>query len=151
MSAVRALRDIQELRNRSGEHGKLASVLFDTDQEWASVVAFYSAYQLVRASFIADPIFDDRSRLKRANPKLEPEDRWAEKHSKGGLSAVSYGVTEIVSVLYPNIKGRYGRLHIASCMVRYSDGLGSLRLSSIKDDWNFIMAEYDAGNIVSPV
>lgn len=148
MSAVRALKDVEDMQVRAAEHSSLAQVLFDTEQEWAAVCGFYAAYHLMRASFLADPIFEDETSLLRINSKLTSEDRFAEKHSKGGLSAASFGVNEIVTVLYPHVRGRYGRLHIASCQVRYGKGLDAFKLSDIQEDWEVIGSEYKAGNIV---
>ena len=125
--------------------------MFETGQEWAAVCAFYSAYHLIRAALLADPVFDDANRLSKINSKILPEDRFVTKHSKGGLSSSSYGVNEIVSVLYIDIRARYLRLHVASNQVRYGRGLNAIQLPSLQADLQEITRAYEAGDLVCTI
>ena len=122
--------------------------MFDTGQEWAAVCGFYSAYHLIRASFLADPVFDDPHRLSKISTKIFPEDRFVTKHSKGGLSSTSYGINEIVSTLYLDIRARYHRLHVASNTVRYGRGLRAIQLPSVQADLVEVTRAFDAGEII---
>lgn len=148
MSPSADIRDISTSVSRAKDHAKLADVMFDAEQEWAAVCGFYSAYHLIRASFLADPVFDDPHRLSKISAKIHPEDRFATKHSKGGLSSSSYGINEIVSTLYLDIRARYQRLHIASNTVRYGRGLKAIQLPSVQADLAEIKRAFEAGQIV---
>lgn len=148
MSPAADIRDITTSVSRAKDHAKLATVMFDTGQEWAAVCGFYSAYHLIRAAFLADPVFDDAHRLSKINPKIHAEDKFVTKHSKGGLSSTSYGINEIVSTLYLDIRARYQRLHIASNTVRYGRGLKAIQLPSIQADLAEITRAFEAGEIV---
>lgn len=140
--------DLSTSVTRAREHAKLAAVMFETDQEWGAVCGFYSAYHLIRASFLADPVFEDPIRLSKINSKLLPDDRWVTKHSTGGLNAPSYGINEIVSTLYLEIRARYQRLHIASNLVRYDRGLKPAQLAAAQGDLAEVTRAYEAGEIV---
>jgi len=140
--------DVDTCVARAREHAKLAAVMFDTQQEWAAVCAFYSAYHLLRASLINDPVFDDAHRLSRINSRILPEDRQVHKHSTGGLSKPAYGLNEIISVLYPAIRARYIRLHIASIDVRYGTGIRAISTDSLRQDLAEITRAFDDGEII---
>lgn len=150
MSQVADIKDVPTCILRAKEHAKLADVLFETKQEWAAVCGFYSAYHLMRAALLSDPIFDDAHRLSEKSDKIRPEDRFVSKHSKGGLSSTSYGLNEIVSVLYVEFRARYYRLHIASNAVRYGRGLEALRLPELKKDLEQITQAFEVGKLVCP-
>lgn len=148
MSPAADIRDISTSVSRAKDHAKLAAVMFDTEQEWSAVCGFYSAYHLIRASFLADPVFDDPHRLSKISLKIHPEDRYVSKHSKGGLSSTSYGINEIVSTLYLEIRARYQRLHIASNTVRYGRGLKAIQLPSVQADLAELTRAFEAGEII---
>lgn len=151
MSQVADIRDVETCISRARDHAKLAEVMFDTGQEWAAVCAFYSAYHLIRASLLSDPVFDDANRLSKINPKILPEDRFVAKHSKGGLSSAAFGINEIVSVLYLEIRARYLRLHVASNQVRYGRGIKAITAPSLREDLHEITRAFEAGEIICPM
>lgn len=148
MTNEHVLTDSTECISRSREHAKLATVMFDTQQEWAAVCAFYAAYHLMRASLLVDPVFSDAHRLSRINPKILPEDRGVSKHSTGSLSKPAYGLNEIVTVLYPDVRSRYYRLHMGSIAVRYGSGLGVIRPENLQEDLAEITRAFEAGEVV---
>lgn len=143
------IHDIATCVSRSEEHGKLATLMFETGQEWAAVCAFYSAYHLVRASLMTDPVFDDLERLRKISPKIFPEDRTVSKHSKGGLSSASFGVNELVSFLYPAVRARYARLHVASNQVRYERGIRAIATTNLQEDHAEIVRAFTDGELKS--
>lgn len=95
-----------------------------TSREWAAVALFYSAYNRVRAAMLSDPIWGDLKALAAISPKLALEDQNAT-HHQGRKSGTGHrlGVSEIVPLLYPTVKGQYWALHSASIDVRYGSKL----------------------------
>lgn len=121
-------------------HAKTGDALEGAGDEWAAVCWFYSAYHYVRSALIADPIFDDLTRLQSVHQHLVPDDRHVTRHKGRRGGAPELGVNEVVLKLYPAIAGPYDKLHQASIDVRYERGLrGNLSqlrplLSAIEND-----------------
>lgn len=113
-----------EHRTRSEEMGRDARQLHESGIEWATVAYFYSAYHLVRAALLNDPIFDDMARLKRVNPHLQPSDRDTTKHKGRRNGPIEFGINDLILMLYGReASGPYNYLHIASVQVRYEASL----------------------------
>jgi hypothetical protein len=146
------LTDPVQMDARAREHAGLGGVLFEAGHEWAAVAWFYSAYHMVKAAFIRDPIFDDYDRLSRLNSKLRPEDRYEIRHSYGGgLSGTQYGVDELVWFLYRPIASDYKLLRMRSCDVRYRNGLSRPDdLQGIRQSFAKVHAAYKAQDLVCP-
>jgi hypothetical protein len=120
-----------------------ADALRDAGDEWAAVCYFYSAYHMVKAAFMADPIFNSISALTAVHPNLVPGDRGATSHQghfNGGVRVM--GVNDIVRALYPKIAVQYIRLHMASVHVRYQHGLGVITMASAISDYNAVRNAY---------
>ena len=140
---------IAQLEERAEHHWTAAQNLYAKNDEWAAVCGFYSCYQLIRASMESDPIFGDSGLLLAVHPSLHPDDRHETKHSKGGLSRPTFGVNEIVTLVYPHIKKEYHALHRASCDVRYENGLPARTpLGSTKNWCELIRREYYGSRIL---
>ena len=87
--------------------------------QWAAVCYFYSAYHLGRAALETDWIFKDLGALKDLDDQLIPDDRYATKHQMRRGSERSFGVNDLMGILYPKIRSSYLELHGASTGVRY--------------------------------
>lgn len=111
-------------RAASVRHRETSITFKAAEDEWAAVAMFYSAYHVVRAAMLDDPIWMNAGALARINVNLNHEDRFTSRHH-GGVrpSGRVFGVNEIVGMLYPSIQGAYERLHQASIDVRYGVGL----------------------------
>lgn len=150
MSGVPVVRDIETHKERAGTHRLTGDDLHALGNEWFAVCYFYSAYHLVKAAMNADPIFDSVTALAKIHASLTMESRYAEHHSGGfGQNGRSLGVNEIVFKLYPKIRVAYNRLHVASCHVRYSRGLGIISVQSVVDDYKIVAKAFAAGEIVA--
>lgn len=108
---------------RAARHATIGNALADAGDEWSAVCYFYSAYHYVRATLVADPVFDELTRLKTFNPNLMSDDRHTETHHGTRKPGHRFGVNELVKLLYPSIYNRYEYLHQASIQVRYNMGL----------------------------
>ncbi|QOD93471.1 hypothetical protein [Chryseoglobus sp. 28M-23] len=119
------------------------------DDELAAVAYFYSAYHMVKAAFIEDPIFDELSRLQGLNPHLIPDDRFVTHHRGrlGGNGPRKLGVNDIVQILYPAVAPRYIRLHMASIAVRYESGLTAYSFVDVKSDYAEMSRAYVSGEL----
>ncbi|WP_369044703.1 hypothetical protein [Sinomonas sp. P10A9] len=145
------LTDPAKMVERAEVHGGLGDTLFEVRHEWAAVALFYAAYHLVKASFVSDPIFDDRMRLQAIDHRLRPEDRFVTKHSYGGIGprATRLGVDEIVTFLYPAINHDYTYLHVASCDVRYRGGLRAISLDSLHASHEAVKSAFQSGELLA--
>lgn len=114
---------VEELERWAAPHWRTAQTLFNAEDPWAAVPAFYSCYQLLRAALINDPIFDDSNLLQQAHHSIAPGDRFESKHSFGGLSRPQLGLNELCIVLYPHVAKFYTLAHQASVGIRYEGGL----------------------------
>lgn len=152
MSSVPTARDLPSLLARSSSHQDAGDRLKALDDEWFAVCYFYSAYHMVKAAMLEDPIFDDIARCAAVHRNLSVDSRFTTHHS-GGLAANgrSLGMNEIVMKLYKPIRVPYTRLHAASVAVRYGkDGLGEISPISVNDDYVAVCRAYGAGLIVAP-
>lgn len=128
-----------------------AERLADSDEEWAAVCYFYSAYHTMKAAFIEDPVFDDPTRLSTFSPNLIPDDRYVTHHrGRMGTGPRKLGVNDIVQLLYPQIAPRYIRLHMASIAVRYENGLAPLTLEAVRADYSMLMDAYTKRQLLAP-
>lgn len=134
---------------RANAHAATARWLAKQNEEWSAVVFFYSAYHLVRASLIGDPIFNDFERLKKLNQHLIKEDRFTSRH-KGRRNArePQFGVNELVHLLYPSIRIDYEALHVASLSVRYGTGLVA-PIEEIQRHATAVRSAFDSGHLVA--
>lgn len=120
--------------------------------EWGAVSLFYSAYHLVRAALLSDPIWTDARSRARINVNLTPDDKNVTRHHGGWRrSGRVWGVNELVALLYPAIQADYERLHQASCNVRYELGLPNGALADLPGRLAAIRACSDAGTLIAPV
>lgn len=126
--------------------GETAKRLRNQGDEWYAVCYFYSAYHVVRAALVDDPIFGDVTRLQEKSPYLTMGDRHATRHNGHVLAegGRAMGINDIVRVLYPAIAVEYRRLHSASVDVRYGHGLTTISEDSIVADYEAVIGEYKA-------
>lgn len=140
---------------RADSHETLADVLAETQQEWAAVVYFYSAYHLVSATLLRDPVFDDPSRLASLNPQLTMADRRTTRHhgymqfGPGGSRTKIWGLNDLIGALYKHVWPFYLQLHEASIDVRYNNGL-RVPLEKVAQAHGLIKDEFTAGTLVAP-
>lgn len=122
--------------------------LLGDDNEWFAVCYFYSAYHLIKAALIRDPIFDSATDLSRIDVNLTPAHRWTTRH-QGRVQQGSRdpGINDIVVKLYNGISVEYRRLHSASVNVRYSDGLGVISPQTVAQDFSTIWEAHSKGEI----
>lgn len=150
MSSSPSLRTAEKCLERASSFQESAAVLDGLDDEWMAVCYFYAAYHLVKAAFIADPVFDSAMRLAGIDGRLAMEDRFVERH-QGRMSdrTRTMGVNDIVRLLYPSIANPYRRLHAASVAVRYSEGLATITRESVRSDFAQVLAAHDAGDLMA--
>lgn len=115
---------------------------------------FYSAYHLVKAALLADPIFDDPSRLALVRGVPAMADRHVDRHHghfqyDQGQRTKIWGVNDLVAELYRPIFPLYSQLHEASCDIRYGTGL-RVPLQKLADARDTIATEYGQGRLVAP-
>jgi hypothetical protein len=142
--AARARLAIGEHNARADRHAKVGDALHGAGDEWAAVCFFYAAYHLVRATLLSDPIFSDMSRLKVINRNLMPQDQFSESHHGSRQPGASFGVNELVRLLYPSIYRHYEYLHQASIQVRYEKGL-RFQLDSVRESLDAVRGAVEAG------
>ncbi|GAA1434407.1 hypothetical protein GCM10009616_28760 [Microlunatus lacustris] len=129
---------------RAARHAKIGDLLAGAGDEWSAVCHFYSAYHLVRNRLVTDPIFDDLSKLKAVNANLVSDDRHTESHHGSRQPGMSWGVNELVKLLYPSVYAPYELLHQASIQVRYDRGL-FIQLARVKPCLTRVSDAFDAG------
>lgn len=141
-----SLRTTAQCLDRADRARATAESLLRADDEWFAVTYFYSAYHLVKAAFIEDPVFDAPDDLTGRDQRLGPEDRFVTRH-QGSIddSGRTLGVNDVVQSLYPGIAIEYYRLHMASRYVRYGSGLGVITAASVVDDYGVIRDAWDSG------
>jgi len=146
MSSSPSIRTAIKCVERADAFQISAGNLYTADDEWFAVCYFYAAYHLVRAAFIADPVFDSIQELAAKDGRLVMEDRFIERH-QGRVDGRTrtLGVNDVVRLLYPDIAVEYRRLHAASVAVRYSEGLRTISPDTVLDDFNAVRAAYDGG------
>jgi hypothetical protein len=125
-------------RQRAQRHQVVGDALGAAPDEWAAVAWFYSAYHLIKAALLRDPIWDNASALCRIHVDLVSQDKFTSRH-KGRRSrvegtTVEWGVNDLVQKLYRPAFGPYSRLHSASNTVRYGTGLPDGALASLGPD-----------------
>lgn len=143
-----ALKDIQLLKKRANDHWQAALVLASAQNEWAAVAAFYSCFQLARASFLMDPVFDNFAEMKLAHQHLTPDDRYADKHQvrKGSHG---FGMVDLVQILYKHVGKNYRVLHQGSVQVRYENGLRPpYNIQDLMDLSQEFQDEFHAGHLI---
>ncbi|GGC03170.1 hypothetical protein [Cellulomonas carbonis] len=109
---------------RAHRHRKVGDALAAAGDEWAFVCFFYSAYHLVKAALLLDPVFDDPDRLGKSPVPLTADDRHVSRH-KGRRrpgAPVDWGVNDLVGTIYRFIRDDYEMLHQLSIEVRYGQG-----------------------------
>ena len=109
--------------DRALQHGAHGNAI-DEEQEWATVAYFYSAYHLVCAALLTDPIFSDLTALKDRNSDWIPDDRYNRHHQQRKNSKTQGpGVRDMVDGLYPkSVRNSYFILHDSSINIRYHLG-----------------------------
>ncbi len=138
-----ALRTVERCLERAVVMKETAERLSGSDEEWAAVCYFYSAYHTVKAAFIEDPVFGDLNRLQSFSTDLVPDDRYVTHHrGRLGNGPRKPGVNDIVRMFYPTISKQYVRLHMASIAVRYEGGLAPIQLATVKADYHVIAEAY---------
>lgn len=137
---------LKQRKARVQQFSDAGLTLASEGNEWGAVSLFYATYHQVRVALMEDPVFDDLSKLQRVNPYLQMSDRHAEHHQGNpARGARSYGVRDLVRVLYTPWYGRYHRLHSASIEVRYEAGLRQIELHELIEDASAIMEAYQSG------
>lgn len=117
---------------------------------WAVTAAFYSAFHVMRAAILEDPIWDRGPvALTNINPMLGADCQFAEHHQGNPKTNRSPGVREVVGYLYPQCRDRYLLLHGASITVRYKEGESRLLspCGNYVDVAKSLLDEYQAGTI----
>lgn len=149
-----ALREDQH-RARSQRHQLIGNALGDAGDEWAVVPWFYSAYHLVKAALLRDPIWGDLQSLHAISVDLTPDDRFIDRHKgrRGRVPgvAVEFGINDLVLRLYRPAAGSYDRLHTASNLVRYGIGLSDGALESLRGCLDQIMDMDSRGELEAPL
>ena len=135
-----SLRNSRECAQRAQEHEAAAHLFAQSQNEWAAVCFFYSAYHYMRGALISDPVFGELTRLQSIKQDLIPDDRYAAKHQgRRGTGRPEFGVNDLVRLLYGSFSISYEALHQASLDVRYYRGfkgnLGALEghLTAIRE------------------
>ncbi|MCW3841674.1 hypothetical protein ONA70_16360 [Micromonospora yasonensis] len=109
---------------RAIKHESVADALFARQEEWSTVCYFYASLHRVQAALVDDPIFQDPLRLQQKSRLLKPADRFCDSHTgffrPGGIK--SWGLNELVRLLYRDISVPYEALYINSIHVRYENG-----------------------------
>jgi len=123
--------------------------------EWAVVPWFYSAYHLMKAVLLRDPIWGDLAALHAISVDLTPDDRFCDRH-KGRRQRIpgvapEFGINDLVLKLYRPAAGPYDRLHAASNLVRYSTGLSDGALIPLRADLETIMEMDSRGELEAPL
>lgn len=125
-------------RKRAQQHQIVGDALASAGNEWAAVPWFYSAYHLIKAALLRDPIWETPSALCRIHVDLTERDRFTTRHKgrRGRVSGanVEWGVNDLVQKLYRPAFGAYSRLHSASNSVRYGVGLPPDALGPLESD-----------------
>ena len=133
----------------SERHARAAGELCPTSSDWAAVAYFYAAYHLVKQAILDDPIWLCPSLLAAKHPELQPSVSKVTRHSGGRQRrrrGRTWGVNELVELLYPSIYQSYLLMHQASIEVRYQRGLRTpVRASAAH--WAKIRAEFRAGRM----
>lgn len=140
-------------RHRAQTHRQVGAVLAEVDHEWAAVPLFYSAYHIVKAALLRDPIWGDLPSLKALHKDLTPDDRFVGRH-KGRRSRdaiTEWGVTDLVIKLYRTAAPHYERLHQGSIDVRYSLGLPPGALPALMSALGAIEELDSRGELEAPV
>lgn len=142
-----------EHRARAARHRVIGELLHDSGDEWGAVPMFYSAYHLMKAALLRDPIWDQLGPLQRLNRDLIPDDRHTDRHKgrRRGDQPREWGINELVQKLYPPASGPYERLHQASILVRYGAGLPSEAMPSLATSLERICALDAAGELEAPL
>jgi hypothetical protein len=148
MSSSPSIRTAVKCVERADAFQMSAGKLHAAGDEWFAVCYFYAAYHLVRAAFIADPVFDSIKALAEIDGRLVMEDRFIERH-QGRVDGRTrtLGVNDVVRMLYPAITVEYRRLHAASIAVRYSEGLRTIAPATVLADYAVVRGAYDAGKL----
>lgn len=143
MSHRPALATSEACLKRALASAETAKLLKNQGDEWFAVCFFYSAYHVVRAAMLDDPVFEDMQLLAEKSPHLTIEDRYSTRHhGYMGSGGRVLGVNDIVTMLYPNVAVEYRRLHMASVDVRYGQGLGVISHESVVDDYETVINAY---------
>jgi hypothetical protein len=131
-------------------HEASALLLTPHSTDWATVAYFYSAYHLVKASLLRDPIFTDPTLCSNKDASLMMEDRLVTRHHgkrpRGG--AREWGVNELVNLLYKPIWVSYEQLHQASVDARYYGG-AKASITDVHAAHAAIKDEFVAGRLVA--
>lgn len=135
---------VHEHTPRAQEHAHQAAALLAIGSEWAAVAYFYGAYHRARAALRSDPIFNDLTKLKTVNANLLPYDRDATAHHGRRKPSVSFGVNDLVQLLYPAAWPDYTLLHQASIQVRYQTRL-FIDLSKLGSAHGAFVVAHDSG------
>lgn len=147
------LREEEHLR-RAERHRKIGDLLAEADDEWAAVPLFYSAYHLVKAALLVDPIWSDLRQLTAISVDLAPEDKFTDRH-KGRKRQTGqpreWGLNELVLKFYRPVVGSYDRLHQASINVRYGAGLPAGAVEPLQAAMQQIQDAHEADSLVAPL
>ena len=145
MIARPSLRSVRSSVDRADAARAAAETLRSADDEWFAACLASSAYHLVKAAMLGDPIFDSPDELRLRDPRLTPESRFITTHQGlRGADGRSLGLTDVVRILYPAIAVEYERLHMASRDIHYGDGLGVISAESVIDDYSVIRDAWDS-------
>ena len=142
---------VAQHETRAAEHARVGDVLLDRDEEWATVLYFYSAYHLIKAALLADPVFDDPKACMAKHLALSMQDRWTEAH-KGRVvkgRRERWGVNDLVALLYKPLSAPYEVLHQASLEVRYGPGLLAGTPTDAQESLDKIHTDYHTGLVVA--
>lgn len=103
------------------------NILIAQEDGWTVTAAFYSAFHVMRAATLADPIWEKGpSALTRVNPHLTLDCRNSSHHQGNPKAGRAPGVRELVRWLYRKHSPKYVLLHAASITVRYGTGTSTL-------------------------
>ncbi|GGH36443.1 hypothetical protein [Microbacterium album] len=135
--------DAAECIDRARVHAAAAA---NIEGEWSAVAYFYAAYHLVRHALQSDPVFADLNRLKSYDSNLVPDDRSVTVHqARRGAGVKTFGVNDLVRILYPDITPEYLALHELSVAVRYGRGISASDLDDARRAYEAIRAAIESG------
>lgn len=135
---------------RAVKHESVADALFAKHEEWSVVCYFYASLHRVQAALVDDPIFENPLRLQQKSRLLRKQDRLCDSHTgffrPGGIK--SWGLNELVRLLYRDISVQYEALYINSIHVRYENG-PALSLERLKVHATDIKIAYQQRRLVA--
>lgn len=135
---------VHEHTPRAEEHARQAVALDAAGSEWAAVAYFYAGYHRGRQAILSDPVFHDLVRLKAIDANLLTTDCNVTVHSGRRKPHLTFGLNDLVQLLYPTIWPKYSLLHQASIQVRYQSRL-FIPMARVSEAYEAVAEAHEAG------